>query len=195
MDVVVISSPEVLKHEVQIINELFEKGLSKLHLRKPNWEKRDVINLLNRIDASYHHKIALHQYHDLVEIFDIKHLHFKEKDRIHITDELLMYYKSKGYCLSTSVHNLSQLDNLRHIDYTFYGPLFDSISKSNYKGKYNQRFKLDRLNKKLKIYAVGGIAKENMHVALKLGFDGVGLLGTIWKQPLKAINQYLNLIK
>ena len=70
-------------------------------------------------------------------------------------------------------------------------PVFDSISKSDYK-----RVEFDftkRQNKETKLIGLGGIQSENVDQAIRMGFEGVALLGAIWNNS-NPINEW-NLCK
>ena len=49
MEVILISSPSKKKNEVSTIRRIFEMGLSRFHVRKPDWsldELREFLNVL-----------------------------------------------------------------------------------------------------------------------------------------------------
>jgi len=190
MELVVVSSPERLKNEANIVNEMFASGLGKFHLRKPDWTLLDVTSLLKQINPDYWHKIALHQYHETAIDFGIIHLHFKEKNRTGICDELFQSFKETGYTLTTSVHELAALKDLFVFNYVFFGSVFDSISKAGYKSKLPVDFNLKDSEKATKIYAIGGVSQDNITSVKEMGFDGAALLGSIWNDPDKAIHNF-----
>lgn len=194
MELVVISHPDKVKNEADIINHLFMNGLNKIHLRKPDWSLEQTISLIKQIEPAYRTRIALHQQHTIAIDLDIKHLHFKEKDRRGICREILDFLRESDMILSTSIHDLTEISSLKCFDYCFYGPVFNSISKVNYQGKLSDNFNLP-LNKGAHLYAIGGICKENIHQVKNLGFDGVGVLGTIWEKPENAVNNFKELKK
>jgi thiamine-phosphate pyrophosphorylase len=96
----------------------------------------------------------------------------------------------KGFILSTSIHDITQLPELKHFDYAFYGPVFDSISKPGYQSKLSADFKLDKTDIKPKVIALGGIQIANLTMNKPMGFDGAAVLGIVWNEPNKAVKHY-----
>src|SRR5262245_61130382 len=132
---VVISHATMLPDEAAIIAQLFAEGLEVFHLRKPEGDEQAVRQLIEAIPAVYHNRIAMHGFFHLMEEYEIHHWHFREEHRQSTTKEELVQLKDKGYTLSTSVHDLPTLQRLTSLfSYTFFSPVFDSISKQQYKG-------------------------------------------------------------
>ena len=75
MKLIVVSNSDVIANEDDIINSLFDEGLELFHLRKPTYDKKNLITLLNKINSKYHSKIVLHQHHTLTEQFEINRIH------------------------------------------------------------------------------------------------------------------------
>lgn len=182
---IVISSPTPVSNEAFLINQLFEEGLSVFHLRKPDYTEPELTALLKEINPVHYSKVALHQFHHVAGSFGIKRLHFNGEDRRQIKEDTLMTYKSEGAILSTSVHSMPEYHDLSsHFDYTFLGPVFDSISKPGYQAK---AFNMEGMDKKqtTKLIALGGIDSANCRKAYSMGFDGVAVLGAVWNNEHK----------
>lgn len=187
MKIIIVSNPDAVENEASIVNTLFEEGLELFHLRKPNYSETELIYLIEKINAKHHSKIVLHQQHQLAERFKINRIHFPESERLKLKEEELVNLKSKAFMLSTSIHELSEVNLLSDaFDYAFYGPVFDSISKPGYKPK-TKGFVLPD-NKKVKLIAIGGITPIRISELEKLNFDGVALLGVIWADSKNTIN-------
>jgi thiamine-phosphate pyrophosphorylase len=181
MELVVISHGTKVKNEVNLVKSLFDNGLTKYHYRKPLASLQQCKGFLSAFNKADLAKIALHQYHHLVKDFDIKHLHFKEYDRCK-TDVLeLESLKSNGFTLSTSVHDVNDLNTLVHFDYAFLGPVFNSISKVAYQAKMSEIWLKAIKNSDIPIYAIGGVDKTNIQQLKAFGFKGAAVLGAIWK--------------
>ncbi|ETZ21598.1 thiamine phosphate synthase [Pedobacter sp. V48] len=189
MNVIVIANPAIIDNESNKINQLFESGLDIFHLRKDSCTSAYCKQLISEIDEVYHDRIALHQYHELTDYFGIKRLHYKEEHRKQLQEAKTMF-NLKGTVLSTSIHQLEEVNNLQGFDYTFFGPVFNSISKPGYAGVLNQDFKLPQRLNSTKLIALGGIDAENAETLHSMGFDGVALLGFIWNDPSKAIRNF-----
>lgn len=186
-----ITHPEMLPGEADIINQLFAHGLMRLHVRKPESTVPELRALLEQIDPQFRGRIALHQHHELANEFGITGLHFTERDRLAQSLETLKVLKSSGYMLSTSLHDPADLEQLSPcFDYTFLGPVFDSISKKNYKAVSPNDFQLERFHFPGKLIALGGIDDTKLDLVASLGFDGVAVLGAIWMETANTVAEF-----
>ena len=189
MSFIVISDPVCFEEEADLINQLFEQGMPVFHLRKPDGDIASYGRLLSSIVPSYHDRIALHQFHELVKDFPlISRLHYPESFR-----EKACKYSGK-YRLSTSIHSLNKLEELNDFDYTFYGPVFDSISKPGYAGLNVAALEIPQAVNRTKLIALGGISIEKVHSLKLMGFDGMAVLGSIWNDKKQAVASFKSLI-
>jgi len=193
---VVISNPTSIGGEATIINKLFDEGLEILHLRKPRVPIDEIKQLLQKIKLQYHHKISLHQHHEMAGDFDIKRLHFTEINRIETSNEVLIKLKTANYILSTSIHQVQEYKNLANtIDYTFFGPVFNSISKTGYTAVTAKGFIFPVQANHSKVFAIGGIDAINILALKKMQFNGAAVLGSIWQNTGESILQFKALQK
>lgn len=192
MELFVISDHDVFKGEHEIIEALFESGMSVFHLRKNGLTRTQYAELIEKIPIQYHDRIALHQFHELsLEFPGIQRLHYPEWFRRETAKNQLPN-QMNGRVLSTSIHHLNDLKESTDFDYTFYGPVFNSISKPGYSGILQPGFKLP-LPQPVKIIALGGITLNNMDDIKSLGFDGIAVLGAIWNKPEQALHNFKNI--
>jgi thiamine-phosphate pyrophosphorylase len=190
MQIVVISNPKSLANEALLINQLFDEGLTVLHLRKPDYSVMECAQLLDAIDNQHYPKIALHQHHELAKDYGIKRIHYPEKLRPELLNQ------ESDMTFSTSMHQLSAIKkvaSVKDFDYCFFGPVFNSLSKPGYQGVLAKDFKLNKDNVDTKVYAIGGITIENIPLVKQMGFDGIALLGCLWNEPTKAIEIFKNI--
>ncbi|MCF0054372.1 thiamine phosphate synthase [Dyadobacter sp. CY356] len=194
MKLLAISNPKFFPDEAEIINSLFREGLVCLHIRKPESEEDDFRNLLSNIKPEFRDRISIHQYHKLAGEFGIKRLHFPEKERKLASQESLEKLLSDDFLLSTSIHDLSEISNLsEHFSYTFFGPVFNSISKSGYQGVLSHDFFIEPDIKKIPMIGLGGVNIQNLQQIGKMNFDGAAVLGTLWEKPENAISNFRKL--
>ena len=193
MQLIVISNPEAIPNEADIINRLFEAGLNRFHLRKPNYNGQQAAALIRQIDERYHQCIALHQQHEIAMDFGTKRLHFTEKHREATDIDKLTLLQRQGNILSTSVHETAALQTLTWFDSTFLGPIFNSISKPGYQAAWPDNFSLNKKDIPLNVIALGGISLVNLSKIRAMNFDGAAVLGTIWNNPDTAISNFKNL--
>ena len=193
MELMVISNPVEVADESIIINNLFQAGLKYFHIRKPESDIQTIRKLLNGIAPCFYERIALHQFHEMAVDFGINRLHYKEPERIRSNPQQWQLYVEKGFILSTSIHDIVGLTPLKHFDYVFFGPVFNSISKPGYQSKLMAGFKLDRHNIKPKVIALGGVEVSNLIKVKAMNFDGAAVLGALWNEPDKAIETFTQL--
>lgn len=181
---IVISDTKLFAEEASIVNSLFDAGLTAFHLRKYHNSKSEIAEFINEIKPEYRNRIVLHQFHEMANEFGITRLHFSERDRLRHPELDLQQLKAQGMALSTSVHSMNEFNDLYScFDYAFLSPVFDSISKTDYKA---QTFDLSaKKNTTVKLIALGGVKEDNCLQAFEMGFDGVALLGSIWRSDNK----------
>jgi len=193
MELIVISAPGIAANEAQVINRLFEAGLERFHLRKPGWDIGQCIDLLTQINRSYHPAIVCHQHHHLIKAFGMRHMHYTENDRLKTSRLKLDMQIDEGYLLSTSVHDVNAISQLQNFEYTFFSPVFNSISKLGYQSILPDSFCLDKSKPGPKVIALGGVDESNLHRVKAMNFDGAAVLGAIWNKPEQAVSNFLKI--
>lgn len=185
---IVITNPNDVENEKEILHSLFEEGLSLLHIRKPDFSEMEMAQFIHQIKLEFRSKLVLHSHHELAEDFGINRIHFSEKERKSEVDNPARFSKSCRH-KSTSTHAIEDFNALENdFDYAFLSPVYKSISKDDYSPKTDLFEALkSRTNIKTKVIALGGISPENIDKTIQNGFDDFALLGTIWKNenPIK----------
>lgn len=219
-NLIVISSEVDLENEVSLVNDLFREGLELFHLRKPLWSIEEQRSFLEKIDAAFITKISVHQNYETVIEFGLKYYHVKENDRKIISRKRPDVVSSsvvenaltsslrtlrnlsehaepvealRGTKKSTSFHNYLDLQfESIFWDYCFLSPVFDSISKPEYKSNFKTDFNIEGdLNQR--VFALGGINKSNIKQVFEKEFFGAAVLGAIWGEPKNAVNSFKEL--
>ena len=182
----VVSSPEILKNEPAVINQLFAAGLELFHLRKPEAGEKELRTLLTAISEEYRPRVALHQHHQLAGDFGIHRIHFKETERLKLTANDYRRMENTALVYSTSVHSPEAFQSLNPLfHYAFFGPVFESISKPGYKPEKEEKPDFGK-HRSTRLIGIGGITQANAASVLEKGFDGVALCGTIWQSRNKV---------
>jgi thiamine-phosphate pyrophosphorylase len=188
---IIISSPTTIANEADYINALFEEGLEILHLRKPDILGDELKLLFDNINPVYYSQIALHQHHEIINEKGIARLHFTEVKRKEMSEEGLKQLEKSNHILSTSIHQIEDYPQLSPcFSYTFFGPVFNSISKRGYTSTLSNGFVFPVEKSHSKVIAIGGINATNMQQAMNMKFNGVGVLGAIWEKPKESIQQF-----
>lgn len=188
--IVLIAPEKDVPNEIEILHQLFNAGLQYYHLRKPFKDLDQHTNYLNKIESQYHNRIVVHYYHELINSFNLKGIHFQEQKRRDTIDNPTRYFKNLnmfGKTISSSFHNQEELNNCYfEFDYHLLSPVFNSISKKYYKGR---GFNVSHINKT--IVGMGGVTAENLSKFNTLGYKGVGVLGGVWgaEKPVEAFKK------
>ncbi|WP_025142226.1 thiamine phosphate synthase [Pedobacter jeongneungensis] len=186
MELIVIAKPTVFKEESNLINQLFEAGLRVFHLRKENVDGAAYRKIIDGILPEYHSRIVLHHHHSLTNDYDIQRIHHTENFRKDRNNGELP--ENKTY--STSIHHLADMEQIGQYDYSFFGPVFNSLSKPGYQGVIPPDFHLEKKQAAPKIIALGGIGLNEIDQVKEMNFDGVALLGSIWNNPSQALTTF-----
>ncbi len=194
MKLLAVTLPGFFENESGLINQLFHQGLECLHLRKPDTDLKSLRKLLDSIDSNFYGRLAIHGPHQLAEEYCLKRLHFTEKHRLELGSDQLKELDAGGYILSTSVHRLEDLEGLDSaFHYTFFSPVFDSISKKDYKSVLPQNFRLPQRSTSTEVIALGGINHQNIRQVKKMNFDGAAVLGHLWNKADAVLDEFKSL--
>ena len=185
---ILITTPTPYPDEVAILNRLFEAGLQRLHLRKPNYTFQEMATLLEAIPTRYHARIVIHDHFELTQHFTLGGVHLNSRH-----PEAPVGYQGN---ISRSCHSLEEI--IRHrdrCDYLFLSPIFDSISKEG----YGRNFTITQLKEAAansiitpQVIALGGIGRETLPLLRPLPFGGCAFLGAIWGQNLSSAEVFVN---
>lgn len=182
MKFVVISPPYNIEGEIELLRCLFDDGLEYFHLRKPSIDsailEKSLIDYLERLPEKYRNKIILHSNYDLENRYNLKGVHYSQNN---LPVKTLNNYRHR----SASFHSIDEVEKNEYpYNYVFLSPVFDSISKQNYKSSFDlttvANF-LKRNHNRIDVIALGGIDENTVLRAYEVGFDGVAILGAVWK--------------
>lgn len=193
MELVVVSKPDYFEEEGQLFNQFFDIGLQLLHLRKPGNERLRFVKLMEQIDPHYYPRIVIHQHHEMAAKFSLNRLHFPEAKRQKLSIAEIRALKEQGFLLSSSIHQLDLLPELKYLEYVFFGPVFNSISKTGYHTALPVDFVLSP--QITKVFAIGGIDAGKLNMVKGMNFDGAAVLGALWHQQETPVQELEKLIK
>ena len=200
MELVVISSPNKIHSEINMIQKMFDEGLSTFHLRKPKFSTAELEEYLNCLPSKYHNKVILHSHHKLAKKFKVKGIHIGHKHRKKKYNSnfklRLLRLRHPNWVITRSCHKLRNLvDEAQKFDYVFLSPIFDSKIKHTHSGNFSTRTLKDIFakNKNTKVYALGGVDENTIVKAKELGFKGAAVLSSIWESEESPISVYRNI--
>ncbi len=187
MQITVITPENNIKREIELINDLFKNGLERLHLRKPDNSIEENRKYIKAIDSQYHSRVVIKNNFELFNEFNLAGIHLNGPSRR--DEEIRKKTDHISPCLiSTSYHTWQKIiENDFHFGYVFISPVFDSISKKDYKasidpyGAMKTKQKLAGQNKYCpRIVGLGGVGINEIKALHEYGFDGAAMLGTLW---------------
>lgn len=185
MKLIIITQPHFFEDETVLVNALFQQGLERLHLRKPQATREEMQQWIQQIKPDFHPLIVLHDHHNLALDYDIGgiHLNSRNPEPPSWVEELR---QRKDFSLSRSCHTLQEILNYRkQCDYLFLSPIFDSISKEGYGPTWSIEQLLEASSQGIitpQVYALGGIAFNRLSEVRQLGFSRAAILGDLWRR-------------
>lgn len=190
---VVITLPHFINNEVDAIVRLFdERGIDRLHIRKPGAELAQVDRLLSAIPARYYPQISIHDHHELALRYELGGIHLNSRcpeppigwrgilsTSCHTLDELRCVVKGTG---------LTQTVNPRMrpgvYEYVSLSPIFDSISKQGYRAAFSPDEIAQAQAEGIichQVLALGGVTFDRLAEVEAMGFGGAMILGDAWR--------------
>jgi thiamine-phosphate pyrophosphorylase len=173
---IAITTPTLFEGESACINALFEHGLMRLHLRKPDASEDAIGTLLKQISSEYHPRIVLHDAFGLTQHYKIGGLHLNRRNGL----PLEQFQGS----ISRSCHSLEELEVYKTYDYLFLSPIFNSISKEGYGSTFSPAALQEAEKAGLitsRVIALGGMDVATIKTLQASAFGGVAVLGALWK--------------
>lgn len=171
MITIVITSPDYVEDEASKLTRLLDAGVDYIHIRKPAWTVREVKQLVDDIPYNYRKQLKLHGHFDLLNEVTLGGVHLNSRNPI---------APKTTNRISRSCHSLEEVSACQDLEYVTLSPIFDSISKSGYKSKFNISSLIPYLSK-YRVVALGGITTDSLPILSDAGFYGAALLGDIWQ--------------
>lgn len=198
---IVITPPEIIPGEHIIIRELFDAGLSRLHVRKPGIREKQMQAYMEAFAPEERSRIRLHvakaaENHDTPEGSlgsASTAAGSPAAAGVHLPYSGPGPYPTVPGGISISVHSWKEYGTLPPgIDYAFISPLFNSISKKGY--RQNQAVRRLPASRPTPVIGLGGIHQRNIRQVRQAGFNGAALLGAIWERPVHAANVFSSIL-
>ena len=173
----VITYPERLPeeaHALRIVGNI--PKVCALHLRKPDYSENELRLLIEALPMELRRKIRLHDHFELCGEYGLQGVHLNHR---HPTPP------ANIRSMSASCHNLGEvMEHKRNCDYVFLSPIFDSISKQGYTGKFSPETLSEAAKDGIidqKVFALGGVRAQYIPMLRQWGFGGAAMLGEIWE--------------
>ena len=187
MRLIIITDPEFLPGEAEIIKRMLDEGVWRIHVRKPGADTESTARLIEALPAEYRGRISLHDHHGTAADLEIGGIHLNSRNPLPPGDFQGM--------VSCSCHSLEEVASHHDaVDYMFLSPIFDSISKQGYKS----HFSLEELRNFIStaaavkegcwLFALGGVTPGCLPLLKEAGFSGAAVLGYIWEPYKRDFN-------
>ncbi len=176
---ILITRPIPFEGETDICNELFAKGLQRLHLRKPQATREETETWIKEIEPAFLRRIVLHDHHELALRYALGGIHLNSRN-----PDVPEWLDRGRFTLSRSCHSIKEVEATRQdFDYVFLSPIYDSISKQGYRSAFSKK-QLEEAGKAgilSNVYALGGVTFSKLPEVEQLGFAGAAMLGGFWE--------------
>ena len=171
--VIAITPPFSFPMEAERINDLLIKGEADfVHIRKPDSSAEEIENLIQLINPEFYPKLKLHDHFEILDKYPLGGIHLNSRNKIP---------HSKAKSKSASIHSLDEIKLMESMDYFFFSPVYDSISKPG----HNPSFKLQEIKDFIsgkRAIALGGVTPDKFPELKSVGFVGAALLGHFFHQ-------------
>lgn len=209
MRIIIITSPAEVSDEAAAISSLIHSGeVERVHIRKPYWDEQATRRLIARIPAECYPFLTLHDHHRLAMEYGLGGVHLNSRNpNIPIRRDVTPPTPTPSQ-EATGKHTLSvsrschSADDVRDalarekLDYCFFSPIFDSVSKSGYRGRITPTDCNTLQNEGIldhRVYALSGVTPENLQRVKVLGFSAAAILGAAWQH--RDIALFINRLK
>ena len=81
------------------------------------------------------------------------------------------------------------------MDSIWVSPVYDSISNPDHLAEIDWILALKNLELNSEVVALGGIHENNVGALMRHPFSEVALLGSIWKRPESAVDNFKKIVK
>ena len=173
-------------YEKKIILKNFE--IVALTLRDKDLDKNEYLNLVEKIYPickRYRIDLILHQNYDLnldkkykIEEIHLSYDNFKSLNK-NIREELIKKYKKIG----VSIHSVDEAKEVENLGATYVvaGHIFETDCKKDLEPRGLNFIKELSSILTIPIFTIGGINKENSHLAINSGAFGVCMMSSLMK--------------
>lgn len=169
---------DILKEKKKICDLLQSNKIEYFHIRKPDFDKEQMKAWIKDFPLEYRQRLCLHDYIELAKEFQIGGVHLNNRNNYEIPSNFTGR-------ISRSCHSFSELEKWKSkCDYLFLSPIYNSISKENYKSRFTKS-ELKKASEKgiidQKVFALSGVEPKNFSELKEIGFGGAAIMGSIWQ--------------
>lgn len=169
---IAITREDEFPEEADRINRILSsQEADYVHIRKPRWTARQTESLIKNINKDFHLRLKLHDHFEILKDYGIGGVHLNSRNPVNPYRNILV---------SKSAHSIIEIQDNLSFEYVTLSPIFDSISKPGYTGKFDFEELRNVLTDKTNIIALGGITPSKFKLLKELGFKGAAMLSYFW---------------
>ena len=207
MQTIIYTPANNVENEIEIISQLLDAGADYLYIRKPELDDYSLVDYVEKIPEQYWKKCIVTSM-IITKEFNLGGYHFTrdiiQKNALY-NDKVLDWLHTNDKISSVSAHSTEEIKKYAgKFKHVIVSPLFKSISKDNHQYDWDcndlrltindvrlkSQISSEASELKSQIFAVGGIDLSKIETVKILNFDGVGLLGALWKDPGNATTNF-----
>ncbi|MFN8282215.1 MAG: hypothetical protein U0U67_03325 [Chitinophagales bacterium] len=196
MQTIIYTPANIVENETEIIVQLLDNGADYLYIYKPELDDFSLVDFVETIPEQYW-KQCISTSLIITKEFNLGGYHFTrdivQKNELY-NEKILNWLNETNKIASVTAHSIEELKRYNGtFNHVIVSPIFKSISKENYYYDWNfDELKLTTYDLRLttKLFAVGGVDETKISIIKNLNFDGIGLLGALWKEPENAIDNF-----
>lgn len=181
---IAITLPGFFDGESRAITAMLADGAySRVHIRKPGASDAEVERLIRGIPESLRGRLSVHYHHEVARATGC--------GGIHLSLSAPLVPERWTGLVSRSLHSIEEIGSESY-DYAFLSPIYDSISKTGYKSRFNPGELHGKVDSR--IFALGGVTPDKFRELSEAGFGGAAMLGAAWRPHISPAAFRLQLI-
>lgn len=195
---ILMTNPYQINFELNTINDMFDLGLDRLIISKPEFDTRALEKYILKINPQHHSKLVLIEELKLAEkykvagvlisknqIFNLFYNPFIFNPFMKRNPHIEVYQKVK------SVQEMDEMD--KRVNRVLIYPTFNDHYKQNIIQFFDSNSLEQRKNRHILAFAMGGVTPERFAEMNQYKFDGFVMHSTIWRnsQPLERFKEFL----
>lgn len=177
--IIVLTQPFFFSSEAEKIVGMLQNGIADIiHIRKPQSTIAEMQQLIEQLPHSVYDKIVLHDHHSLALKYNLRGVHLNSRNP--------QPPANFSGTISISCHSINELEEQKRRPFTYLSlsPIFDSISKKDYKSAFTEH-EIEKARQQgiidYRVMALGGVTFDKVEKVKQMGFGGAMILGDAWR--------------
>lgn len=195
---ILMTNPYQINFEIDTINKLFDMGLDRLIISKPEFDSEALEKYIQKIDVKNHNKLILIEDLKMAERYKVAGI-LISKDQVFkffynpfIFNPFLK--RNPNIEIYQKVRNVKEMDKMdSRVTRVLIYPTFIEHYKQNIIQFFDNNSLEQRKDKNILVFAMGGVTPSRYSEMLKYKFDGFVLHSTIWREslPIERFEEFI----